>query len=608
MRIALVSPYSWTYQGGVNRHVEALAEQFIARGDHVRVLAPWDPPDVISRRLHRSQPELREAPDYLIPLGRTVGVGAERRRLQPLGLPARARSRCAASCAPGDYDVVHVHEPLAPMVGWDAMLFRGAPVVGTFHAYSTKAFPNHVATLLGRAPPVQPALARGSRSPRPPPGPGGAGSAATTRSSPTASTSRPRRRGPKPPSEELRLLFVGRAEERKGLPVLLAAFAGAGRARPLPADRRRRGSRGVSRAASPIQTCMSHIDVLGKVSDAVLWRQLARGRRALRALARRRELRHGPDRGVRRRHAGGRVGDRRLQRCRHRRRRRRSGAARRPAGAGRGAPAARARARAAAWRWARRGRRSAERYAWPRIAERGRPRSTSGRSEPVPRRSRECESAATDRVVRLDGGPQSPGASAFPRSSPPRCAAGRGAPRRPQGSALGVAGVLGLGLTALAARRIGVDQRGRQHHRLGPRVGADRAAPCWSASMFAARRLLGRDRPGRASRPARESPRRTSATMIGVLMSATLPARLGEPARAMVLSRRRRPDARDLPGAGRHAGLADRPQHPRAGAARRDHGLHHRPLPGEHPEALPGLDRPAADPAGGAAWRRRWSR
>src|SRR5256885_14333498 len=77
MRIALVSPYSWTYQGGVNRHVEALAEQFISRGDHVRVLAPWDPPGFVSRRLHRSQPELREAPDYLIPLGRTVGIGAK---------------------------------------------------------------------------------------------------------------------------------------------------------------------------------------------------------------------------------------------------------------------------------------------------------------------------------------------------------------------------------------------------------------------------------------------------------------------------------------------------------------------------------------------------
>ena len=31
-------------------------------------------------------------------------------------------------------------------------------------------------------------------------------------------------KGPKAPSDELRLLFVGRAEERKGLPVLLAAF------------------------------------------------------------------------------------------------------------------------------------------------------------------------------------------------------------------------------------------------------------------------------------------------------------------------------------------------------------------------------------------------
>src|SRR3954463_2928798 len=76
MRIALVSPYSWTYQGGVNRHVEALAEQFIARGDHVRGMAPWDPPDAISRSQHPPRPELREAPDCLVPLGRTVGFGA----------------------------------------------------------------------------------------------------------------------------------------------------------------------------------------------------------------------------------------------------------------------------------------------------------------------------------------------------------------------------------------------------------------------------------------------------------------------------------------------------------------------------------------------------
>src|SRR3954451_4731111 len=78
MRIALVSPYSWTYQGGVNRHVEALAEQFISQGEHVRVLAPWDAPGFMSRRRDRSQPERREPPDYLVPLVRTVGCGATR--------------------------------------------------------------------------------------------------------------------------------------------------------------------------------------------------------------------------------------------------------------------------------------------------------------------------------------------------------------------------------------------------------------------------------------------------------------------------------------------------------------------------------------------------
>ena len=76
MRIALVSPYSWSYQGGVNRHVEALATEFLGRGHHVRVLAPVDPPDRLSRTLHRGGPEAHDIPDYLIPLGRTVGIGA----------------------------------------------------------------------------------------------------------------------------------------------------------------------------------------------------------------------------------------------------------------------------------------------------------------------------------------------------------------------------------------------------------------------------------------------------------------------------------------------------------------------------------------------------
>src|SRR4051794_18150906 len=42
VRVALVSPYSWTYPGGVTRHIEALAGQLTASGHDVRVLAPFD--------------------------------------------------------------------------------------------------------------------------------------------------------------------------------------------------------------------------------------------------------------------------------------------------------------------------------------------------------------------------------------------------------------------------------------------------------------------------------------------------------------------------------------------------------------------------------------
>ena len=115
LRIAIVTPYSWTYPGGVNRHVEALAEALIDRGHEVRVLAPWDPPDRLSQALHRAPAEKRSRPDYLIPLGRTVGIGANgavsnlsafpdavtkmRRELARRALRRRPRARAAGAAA-----------------------------------------------------------------------------------------------------------------------------------------------------------------------------------------------------------------------------------------------------------------------------------------------------------------------------------------------------------------------------------------------------------------------------------------------------------------------------------------------------------------------------
>ena len=531
MRIALVSPYSWTYQGGVNRHVEALAEQFIARGEHVRVLAPWDPPDAISRRLHRSHPELREAPDYLVPLGRTVGIGANgavsNLSVFPEG-PVALRRELRA----GDYDVVHVHEPLAPLIGWDAMTSREAPVVGTLHAYSTKAFPNHTATLLGARRRLNQLSARIAVS---------EAAAWTGRRwfggeytiVPNGVDIEAAPLGPKPPSDELRLLFVGRAEERKGLPVLLAAFQALVEHVPARLTVVGANPEEISRRVGD-PDLMKHIDVLGKVSDSILWRQLAAadllcapslagesfGMVLIEAMAAGTGVvasaiagysdvvTNGVD-GVLVPPADPQALGEELQLLAHEPK------------------------RIAAMGEA--GRRSAQRYAWPRIAEQVTEVYESA-IEPAPAPIWPPEEfARRTGLIRIDGGPREP-AKRLPSLEPTlHHAPGRGR-RVARKAGVAVASILGLGLTALAARRIGMGQVANSI------IDSDLkwvliACALMVAAMFA--RAASWIAITRAALPRYHVRRRdvTSATMIGVLMSATLPARLGEPARAGVLSR-----------------------------------------------------------------------
>ena len=74
MRVALVSPYSATYPGGVGRHVEALAEQFWLRDTTFGSSRPYDPDDRFARLIHRgAAPDSAPLPDYHVPLGRTLG-------------------------------------------------------------------------------------------------------------------------------------------------------------------------------------------------------------------------------------------------------------------------------------------------------------------------------------------------------------------------------------------------------------------------------------------------------------------------------------------------------------------------------------------------------
>ena len=140
MRIALVSPYSWTYPGGVNRHVEALGAELRVRGHEAAILAPWDPNDRTSRILHRATPSDIEPPEHLVSLGRTVGWPANGGVSNMAVLPQNL-VRLRNALREGDYDLVHVHAPIGWFVGPDAAGWQGAPVVGTFHQYSRQAIP-----------------------------------------------------------------------------------------------------------------------------------------------------------------------------------------------------------------------------------------------------------------------------------------------------------------------------------------------------------------------------------------------------------------------------------------------------------------------------------
>src|SRR5687767_35786 len=226
MRVALVSPYSWTYPGGVTRHIEALATELLAAGHDVRVLAPFDPDVRRTAVLHRgARRQVRPMPDWLVPLGPTIGWPSSG-AVSNLAHTPYAVSTLRRELRAGGFDVVHVHEPVAPVVGWDALTSADAPLVGTFHCYSESVPPHKVAALLGARRKLNRLSVRIAVS---------EAAAWTGRRFyggryrvipsgvvlPAGGAPAPRSRAA---GEPLRIVFVGQAVERKGLPVLLRAF------------------------------------------------------------------------------------------------------------------------------------------------------------------------------------------------------------------------------------------------------------------------------------------------------------------------------------------------------------------------------------------------
>jgi phosphatidyl-myo-inositol alpha-mannosyltransferase len=505
----------------------------MVQGHEVRLLAPYDPDDRLARVLHRgAAPERRPVPDHLIPLGRTLGLpmnGA----VSNLSLFPEAVATLGKELRNGGFDVVHVHEPNAPAVSWYATEAARRPTVATFHTYSTSwtvgTFTANVAgarrfySKLSARIAVSEAAEWTARRFY-----GG-----RYRIVPNGVDLGAARPDPGRPNGHLDILFVGRAEGRKGLPVLLRAFEAL---RLAGVDARLTVAGASEEEVAPLLLDTEGIEIAGRVSDEEKWRLLGHA-----------DLLCAPSLGG---ESFGMVlteafasstpvvasniaGYRDVVRNRM---------------DGLLVPAGDAVELGETLRdlaldpgrrqcMARSARDRAERFAWPHVTREVTEIYEETVNRPQP------ESRAASLAVRAGIRPAAPGTRVRPTRLPslePKEAAGAGRSRLARlarRALIGVGAVGGIGLALLALQRIGLEPVARA---------MVAATPIWVLVAFAlmcASMLLRAEAWHailRAALPGLRVRRRDAArgTMIGVLMSATLPARLGEPSRALIVARR----------------------------------------------------------------------
>jgi phosphatidyl-myo-inositol alpha-mannosyltransferase len=128
VKIGLVSPYDWSYPGGVQDHIRRLAATLRARGHAVRILTPATGPR--ARQVEYGVYKLA----WAAPL--RVNGSVARISITP-DVTGRIRNVLEVE----RFDIIHLHEPFASALTLDVLRLAsmsGALYVGTFHAWARR--------------------------------------------------------------------------------------------------------------------------------------------------------------------------------------------------------------------------------------------------------------------------------------------------------------------------------------------------------------------------------------------------------------------------------------------------------------------------------------
>ena len=118
LRIGVCAPYDLGRAGGVNSHIRAQARALRRLGHDVSVFGASSEP------LTDGEIAVGACPSLVIG-GTETG----------LGIDPRSWHRVAVLLRASRFDVIHVHEPLMPLVPWFVLWQARAPIVATFHAH-----------------------------------------------------------------------------------------------------------------------------------------------------------------------------------------------------------------------------------------------------------------------------------------------------------------------------------------------------------------------------------------------------------------------------------------------------------------------------------------